>query len=103
MTSSRFLNTLMDGAVHEAINEADSLDGRKKQVVEEYESMDYRQTNKSVMDNTQKLCSNHEFLKKSIEDSIRREYIVLLEEQVELPAMGFERGHENHRVQGTDL
>ena len=49
--------------------------------------MDYRQTNKSVMDNTQDLCSNHEFLKKSIEDSIRREYIVLQEEQVELPAM----------------
>ena len=46
--------------------------------------MDYKQINKTVMDNTIELCENLNFLKKSISDSISREYIVYQNEKIEL-------------------
>ena len=42
--------------------------------------MDYRQLNKTVMDDTQKLCSSLDTLKNSIDNSIKNEYIVLQED-----------------------
>lgn len=49
--------------------------------------MDFVQVNKNVMDNTIELCNSLEFLKKSIEDSVKKEYIVYQEEKLELPSL----------------
>lgn len=46
--------------------------------------MDFMQVNKNVMDNTLELCNSLEFLKKSIEDSIKKEYIIYQEEKLGL-------------------
>ena len=42
--------------------------------------MDYRQLNKTVMDDTQKLCNSLDALKNSIDNSIKNEYIVFQED-----------------------
>ncbi len=42
--------------------------------------MNYRELNKTVMDDTQKLCSNLDSLKNSIANSIQKEYVVYQDE-----------------------